>query len=49
MKAEKMIVEIERTRNERQGNRMSAYGDKLWDMREDVASETGDGRNDLQG
>ena len=49
MKAEKMNVEIERTRNERQGIRLSTYRDKLWGMREDVASETGDGRNDLQG
>ena len=49
MKAEKMVVEIERTRNERQRNRLSTYRDKLWDMRKDVASETGEGRNDLQG
>ena len=49
MKAEKMNVEIERTRNERQGIRLSTYREKLWDMHEDLASETGGGRDDLQG
>lgn len=49
MKAEKMIVEIEGTRNERQGIRLRTYRDMLWDMHEDIASETGEGRNDLQG
>lgn len=49
MKAEKRIVEIERTANERQGNRLSAYRDKLRETRKGVTSETGGGRYDLQG
>lgn len=47
MKAEKMIVEIERAENERQGNRLSEYRDKLMEMREDVTSETGGDGDDL--
>lgn len=52
MKAEKVIVEIERTEktvNERQGNRLCEYRDKLREMREDVTSETGGDGDDLQG
>ena len=50
MKAEKVIVEIERTEktaNECQGNRLSEYRDKLREMREDVTSETGGDGDDL--
>ena len=50
MKAEKMIVEIEKTEktaNECQGNRLSEYRDKLREMREDVTSETGGDGDDL--
>lgn len=42
MKAEKMIVEIERTGNQRQGSRLSAYRDKLREACKDVA--TGEGK-----
>ena len=41
MKAEKMIVEIERTGNERRGSRLSAYRDKLREACKDAASEEG--------
>ena len=44
MKAEKMVDEIKRTRNERQGIGLRIYRDKLREMCKDVASETGDGR-----
>ena len=41
MKAEKMIVEIERTGNQRQGSRLSAYRDKLREACKDAAPEEG--------
>lgn len=49
MKREKIIVEIDKTRNECQGNRMSSYKDKLRKIRKDVDSEIRGGRDDLQG
>lgn len=39
MKAEKMIVEVEKAAKEQQGSRLSAYGDKLREMRKDTAPE----------
>lgn len=48
MKAEKMIVEVERTRNEKQVSRLSTYRDKLKDVC--TASEEGKtGDTDEQG
>ena len=41
MKAEKKIVEIERTGNQRQGSRLSSYRDKLREACKDAAPEEG--------
>ncbi len=50
MKAEKMIVEIERKRKEWQESRLSAYRDKLSEACKDAASEEGKtGDTDGQG
>ena len=44
MKAEKMIVEVERTRNEKQVSRLSTYRDKL----KDVCTASEEGKKETQ-
>ena len=39
MKAEKMIIEVEKTESKRQERRLSTYRDKLRELRKDTASE----------
>jgi len=50
MKAEKMVIEIERTGKQRQESRLSAYRDKLSEACKDAAPEEGKtGDTDGQG
>lgn len=50
MKAEKMVIEIERTGKQRQESRLSAYRDKLSEACKDAVPEEGKtGDTDEQG